>query len=56
MDRKLLNRHEAEQYVFELTGLDIAALGGLVEEKYTKHELNQLIIDLVKHRERKNQD
>lgn len=56
MDGKLLNRHEAERYVYELTGLDIAVLGGLVEEKYTKHELNQLIIDLVKHRERKNQD
>ena len=50
MDRKLLNRREAEQYVFELTGLDISALGGLVEEKYTKHELNQLIIDLIKHK------
>lgn len=53
MDRKLLNRYEAERYAYELTGLDIAELGGLAEEKYTKHELNQLIIDLVKHREDK---
>ena len=50
MDRKLLNRREAERYVYEMTGLDIAEIGGLVEEKYTKHELNQLIIDLVKHK------
>lgn len=53
MGRKLLSRREAERYVYELTGLDIAALGGLAEEKYTKHELNQLIIDLVKHRKDK---
>ena len=50
MNKELLNRREAEQYVFEFTGLDIAEIGGLVEEKYTKHELNQLIIDLVKHK------
>lgn len=55
MKQELLNRREAEQYVFELTGIDIAALGGLAEEKYTKHELNQLIIDLVKHKEDKHE-
>lgn len=55
MKQELLNRREAEQYVFELTGIDIAALGGLAEEKYTKHELNQLIIDLVKHNEENNE-
>lgn len=55
MKQELLNRREAEQYVFELTGLDVAALGGLAEEKYTKHELNQLIIELVKHNEENNE-
>lgn len=55
MDRKLLNRREAEQYVYDFTGLDIASLGGLAEEKYTKHELNQLIADLVKHKEDKHE-
>lgn len=49
MKQELLNRHEAEKYVYEFTGLDIATLGGLAEEKYTKHELNRLITDLVKH-------
>ncbi len=49
MKKELLNRREAEEYVYALTGLDIAALGGLAEEKYTKHELNRLITDLVKH-------
>ena len=53
MDKKLLNRREAEKYVYEMIGLDISEIGGLVEEKYTKHELNQLIIDLIKHREDK---
>jgi len=50
MNKELLNRREAEKYVYEMTGLDIAEIGGLVENKYTKHELNQLIIDLIKHK------
>ena len=50
MGEELLNRRKAERYVYEMTGLDISEIGGLVEEKYTKHELNQLIIDLVKHK------
>ncbi|GEN94710.1 hypothetical protein [Pediococcus ethanolidurans] len=51
-----LNRREAEQYLFKVTGLDIAALGGLAEEKYTKHKLNQLVTDLVKHKESKHEE